>query len=201
MVNKKHRLYRLGFTLIELIFAIVIIAVAVLSLPMMTQVTAKGVEDNIIQEAIFAASSELMSASAGYWDDSSIQDNAFDEFSRVIDISGDCNNNILSDRFRLRPGHVHRRCLDSNSTAPVGAVNLDLPNLNNATCTNENLFSNTITDDKGYKNVYKKTVTITRVDDIKFVDITIKNKNDNTLVVLKMQIANVGEVDYASRSF
>jgi len=52
MVVKSHR----GFTLIELIFAIVIIAISVVSLPTMIQVTSSGVEKNIeTQEAIFKA--------------------------------------------------------------------------------------------------------------------------------------------------
>ena len=47
---------RLAFTMIELIFAIVIIAITVVSLPMMTQVTASGASDNLeAQEAIFKA--------------------------------------------------------------------------------------------------------------------------------------------------
>ena len=47
---------RFGFSMIELIFAIVIVAVAVMSLPMMTQVTSKGSERNLkADEAIFEA--------------------------------------------------------------------------------------------------------------------------------------------------
>jgi len=52
MVVKGHK----GFTLIELIFAIVIIAISVVSLPTMVQVTSSGVGKNIeTQEAIFKA--------------------------------------------------------------------------------------------------------------------------------------------------
>ncbi len=48
--------FRRAFTLIELIFAIVIIAISVISLPMMTQVTSSGVAGNLeTQEAIFKA--------------------------------------------------------------------------------------------------------------------------------------------------
>ncbi|MEA1983751.1 MAG: prepilin-type N-terminal cleavage/methylation domain-containing protein [Campylobacterota bacterium] len=45
-----------AFTLIELIFAIVIIAISVISLPTMTDATSSGVAKNVeVQEAIFKA--------------------------------------------------------------------------------------------------------------------------------------------------
>jgi len=47
---------RLAFTMIELIFAIVIIAITVVSMPMMTQVTSSGASKNLeLQEAIYKA--------------------------------------------------------------------------------------------------------------------------------------------------
>ena len=48
-----------AFTLIELIFSIVIIGFAVLSLPIMTQVGTKAIGDSLALEAIFLASSKL----------------------------------------------------------------------------------------------------------------------------------------------
>ena len=53
MVRTSSTSKRFGFTMIELIFAIVIIAISVMSLPMMTQVTNKGLEESLVQEAIF----------------------------------------------------------------------------------------------------------------------------------------------------
>lgn len=51
VVNLKN-----GFTMIELIFAIVVIAISVMSLPTMIQATSSGVEKNLeAQEAIFKA--------------------------------------------------------------------------------------------------------------------------------------------------
>jgi prepilin-type N-terminal cleavage/methylation domain-containing protein len=48
-----------AFTLIELIFSIVIIGFAVLSLPIMTQVSTKAISNSLAIEAIFLASSKL----------------------------------------------------------------------------------------------------------------------------------------------
>ncbi|WP_366755894.1 type II secretion system protein [Sulfurimonas sp.] len=52
-------IHKYAFTLIELIFAIVIIGISVMSLPMLTQVTSSAIEKNLVQEAIFASVAEI----------------------------------------------------------------------------------------------------------------------------------------------
>jgi len=103
---------RYAFSLIELIFAIVVISIAVISLPMMIQTTSKGIQGNLTQEAIFASSTKLNEIISYPWDDNSMQKGTI--FSRVIWTSvNDCNSTT-----KLRLGHIlqqqHRRCLDSN---------------------------------------------------------------------------------------
>ena len=81
---------RSAFTMIELIFAIVIIAISVLSLPMMNQVISKNIEGSIVQEAIFAASAELNQVVSYYWDENSMEGTA--TLSRVVHVvSSICN--------------------------------------------------------------------------------------------------------------
>jgi prepilin-type N-terminal cleavage/methylation domain-containing protein len=58
-ILKRNTIKKSGFTLIELIFAIVIIGFSVLSLPTMTQVSTKAISDSLAIEAIFIASSKL----------------------------------------------------------------------------------------------------------------------------------------------
>jgi len=194
---------RSAFTLIELIFAIVIIAITVLSLPMMTRVTQKGIESSIIQEAIFAASAELMSATSGYWDENSMQDMNVSHLSRVIDIANDCN-----DTTKLRPGHInqpfHRRCLDSmainaNDTAGGSVFDLNDP----ATGISHAVFINPNPEAAGYKDNYNSTLTISRTNNVKFLESNIYNtKTPPELIVkLKIQSANVGEIDFYKRMF
>ena len=60
-----------AFTLIELIFAIVIIGIAALSLPMMSQVISKGSEKSLTQEAIFIAFTEITKVTSAAWDENS----------------------------------------------------------------------------------------------------------------------------------
>jgi len=191
---------RLAFTMIELIFAIVIIAIAVLSLPIMSGANQKAIENSIVQEAIFAASAGLMDASAGYWDEHSMEDAATSKFSRVINISHDCNNTT-----KLRPGHIkqvyHRRCLDNNNTLPLdmaysvdGIYDLD------DTPVASSLFTFNTTSASGYKRTYTSNMAVTRNGEVKTIVATISD-TDGVVVKLEMQSANIGEIDFYKRTF
>ncbi len=207
MVNQHHRFSRFAFTMIELIFAIVIIAISVISLPMMTQATSKGIDSSLVQEAIFAASAELMGASAGYWDANSTLDAGMTSMSKVINIGNpQCENNASSNRFRLRPGHIpqpkHRRCLDNLAAPAANTPNVALPNLDNAVKNNVLTFTNTATNAAGYKRAYTTTVGVANTGNVKIVTATIRDGvSSKTLVVLQMQSANIGEVEYHHRNF
>jgi competence protein ComGC len=198
--------HRLAFTLVELIFAIVIIAMTVLSLPIMTQVTQKGIESSVVQEAIFAASAELMSATTYYWDANSLTDVNSSHLTRVIDVANDCNATT-----NLRPGHIsqplHRRCLDNNG---VGVDIAGVDGLESAIVTNSDMFLDTGgallgTDTTGYKHIYKSTITVTQLAgnmNIKEINSTIEEDDGTTVIVrLRALSANIGEVDYFVRRF
>ncbi len=198
MVRTSSTSQRFGFTMIELIFAIVIIAISVMSLPMMTQVTNKGLEESLVQEAVFVASAELMSATTAYWDGNSLQDINVSSFSRVINIANDCD-----PITKLRPGHIaqpyHRQCLDNNTT---GAADAGTNTLDAMETTTDKAVVLIIDPDKsvGYKNDYNSSIDVTRNDNIKTITVTIK-KNGVPITVLRTQSANIGEIDYYKRSF
>lgn len=207
---RRNALGRFAFTMIELIFAIVIMSIAVMSLPMMIQTTSEGIEGNIVQEAIFAASAELMGATSYYWDLNSMQDASLSRLERVIDVGGNC------DADRLRPGHInqpyHRRCLDSNATVVANTPDTNIPpvfpNLNNAVHVSEVIFTDSTTDATGYKNAYKSIVSISLIDGAGNVDNNIKkitsrvtNSDDENITVLSTYSANIGEIDYYKRRF
>lgn len=200
----RNTVSRLAFTMIELIFAIVIIAIAVLSLPMMVQITSRGIENNIVQEAIFASSAELIGATSGYWDERSMEDENVSHLSRVIDINTNC------DGDRLRPGHIaqpfHRRCLDSNSNAGLNSTaNATIFSLDDEEHTAvEDMFDNSIGEAAGYKQEYQSTLVVTPDGanaNIKHIVSDVKDASGATLTILRMQSANVGEIDYYKRRF
>lgn len=201
MVSRKNSIGRFAFTLIELIFAIVVMSIAVMTLPMMTQITSKGIEDNIVQEAIFAASAELTGATSYYWDERSMEDFSVSRLERVVDVDGDCNITT-----KQRPGHVNRMCLDSSDSSGVNYTTLSnstIPNLNSNVHGSQLVFTDNIKDESGYKNDYNSTVTISKGlndNNIKKITITILN-GDGNITVLNTYSANIGEIDYYKRSF
>jgi len=198
VVNAQSTCKRKAFTLIELIFAILIISIAVMAIPRLNQVTQQGMEGNIVQEAIFAASAELMGTTSGYWDEHSMNDMSLSQLSRVIDISNDCNNTT-----KLRPGHIaqpyHRRCLDNVSTDAnntKGGIIVDTNDMGHPT---QAIFLNPTPSAEGYKNDYNSSVSVTQNGDIKLITITITNSDGEIITRLSTQSANVGEIDYYSK--
>ena len=199
--------FRTAFTMIELIFAIVVIAIAVVSLPMMMQVNSKGMENNLAQEAIFGASVELMQATTGYWDANSMKDINLSDYARVVNISNDCNATT-----KLRPGHInqpfHRRCIDDTTihTASNATGNPDFSTLNDFAGTKQ-LFIGNANGASGYKDMnYTSTIAVALNSadrNIKDITVTVRDVADNnkTITVLKTQSANVGEPQYYKRTF
>lgn len=198
--------------MIELIFAIVVISIAVITLPMMAQITSKGIEDSIVQEAIFAASAELMGATSYYWDLNSMYDNNLSRLERVIDIGGTCENNSSDPNYRLRPGHVnqpyHRRCLDSSAIGLENNSSGAFPNLDNAEHTSELIFTDATKDAAGYKNNYYSTVAVGNFNEtgaadnnVKRITVTIADSGSNTITLLSTYSANIGEIDFYKRRF
>ena len=202
-----------AFTFIELIFAIVLIAIAVLSLPMMNQVITNNNDNGIAEEAIFAAATELNEASTAHWDDNSIDSNAPQSYARVID-SGLCDNNTSSFRFRLMPGHIpqsqHRRCLDSNATTPShSSSNAAVESLNDKAHTTQNIFLNTTASAHGYKENYKSKLIVSKDavfagaanSQIKKIEVTIMKSDNTPISKLVSYSANIGEVDYYKKAY
>ena len=212
---------RYAFTMIELIFAIVVISIAVVSLPMMIQTSTKGIEGNLIQEAIFASSAKLNEIISYPWDDNSMPSGS--AFSKVIWTStNDCNSST-----KLRAGHImeplHRRCLDNNFsvTQPTAVLGMeandagvydDLDDFNNVSTAMfiDNSGSGVITSAQGYKDNYTMDVTVSYAafgtitsasKNMKRIDVTIKNSDNNVTTKLHTYSANIGEVDYYKRSF
>jgi len=199
---------RKAFTLIELIFAIVIIAISALSLPMMTQVTSKGVKGSLAQEAIFAASTELNNVMTYNWDESSVEGS--NSFTRVIwTAANECNN-----ATKLRLGHIaqlkHRRCLDANTTAAThtkeAGINNDLDDTEHGYTP---LFIGAI-GSKSYKDNYQSDLAVSigasfgaiaNNPDIKLIRVRVIDSNGDDVTQLDTFSSNIGEVDYYGRTY
>lgn len=203
---------RAAFTLIELIFAIVIIAISVISLPMMSQTVAEGIDANIVQEAIFASATELNEAVTAHWDEASMEDNATTSFARVINSLGDCNANPISQRYRRRPGHIvqplHRTCLNNLGLAISNAnTNNNIDSLDDMGHGTANITIGAV-GSEGYKEIYQSNLVVAPGADfngvnanIKSIVSTVTDAGGNTIVLLRTYSANIGEVDYYKRNY
>jgi len=196
---------RFAFTLIELIFAIVVIGIAVLSLPMMNQATSKAIDNNLIQEAIFAGATQLNEAVTAHWDENSIEPNNINSYARII-----CTTN----RAGLIPQPLHRKCLENNQTIISNAnTNPNIDSLDDMNDTSyQDIFINEAVGNNAYKNNYKSLVTVSQNVifgedtinpniDIKRINIKIKNSKGDLITSLNSYSANIGEVDYYKRNF
>ena len=200
-----------AFTLIELVFAIVIIAISVVSLPMMNQAISKGIDSNLVQEAIFASSTQLSEALGSHWDENSLEPGEPFSLARVIDLGpvACINDNTLST-FRQLRGHInqplHRRCLNNPGTTPSAVDVANVISLDDM-IDDRDLFSNNA-HAKGYKEAYTTALTVTRPsnfngnnNNIKQLEVTVKDSDGNIVTKLKTYSANIGEVDYYKRTY
>ena len=213
MVRRNHPLNKTAFTMIELIFAIVIIAISVLSLPMMTQITSKGIENSFAQEAIFLASAELNQALSYKWNGNSQE--SFGQLSKVLFTP---INTTCSTTTKQRPGHVHRMCLnDTNLSTANLDPGIDTTNerdlsLNNAVVGTGTSLTTDITgigSSSGYKDDYTMNVD---VDFTAFDSIALNERNMKVIVItvekdgapyvqLRTYSANIGEAEAFKRIF
>lgn len=199
---------RLAFTMIELIFSIVIISFAVLSLPMMNQVIAKNIQGSIAQEAIFAASTELTQAMSLHWAEESIETNT--SLSRVVwSAAGNCG----------RVGHInqekHRRCTkaDTSSRIDLGSdplLDTEIDDLDDISANSHPIFINYSATSTGYKDDYNSTLGVDYADfgdatvanaNMKRLSISISDSKGNVITSLSTFSANIGEIDYLKRSY
>lgn len=216
MVKRFSLLKKNAFTMIELIFAIVIIAITVISLPMMTQASGKSIEGSVLQEAIFASEAILNESTTYYWDTRSQEDtNTSGGYSRVINM-GSCLG--AGPPYR-RVGHINRQCLDNNTTGPLlttgGGTTLEVaPTIYNNTIALEG--ANTTGGAATYKSAYNVIATVSYCGtqpctqfgleannpNLKQIQVQIINPDTNTtLILLRGYSANIGEVKPESRIF
>jgi len=217
-----------AFTMIELIFAIVLIAVVMLTIPTMIQVNNKALEGNAAQEAIFLVSSVLSEATTQLWDASSVDaDGTTVRLSKVLDVNG--TGDAAYDRWNQKDG-----TLDVNSTVRKGGMEQDLHRMffssdtrpaqaAGAAVTLPGSFDSTAVGTQlGLKTQYTITATRVYVNDtpaapfefsiapdanqtnIKMTLVEINATIDGTPTVisrLRAYTCNIGEIDYAKRRF
>lgn len=208
---------RAAFTLIELIFALVIIAISVASIPIMTNAIGKGVENNLLQETVFAASAQINQILSYRWDENSAEIDDPGAIEKVIQrAAGVCN----ADRIKPN-GHIleekHRRCLDDDTirvsaVATFGvadaaeAIRDDVDDFHGV---NDILFTG-LSQTGGYKQNYRYNVTVVLSnmngniavnDEVKKVTVDVWDENNNTVSSLSAYTFNIGDVEPYKRMY
>ena len=126
---------RRGISLIELVLAIVVIAISVVSVPMMLQQSAKSDNFSMMQEAILAARTKMGNILSYQWDENAKDLNNTEGRLRALDVySGvpalDRNGIYYIER---RIGHVYgdlRRKMMAAVTYPSASVDANITDLN-----------------------------------------------------------------------
>ena len=218
---------RSAFTMLELIVAIVIIGIAMLSLPTMSQSNTQAFENNIVQEAIFASSAKLSQLLTYSWDENSRVGDG--QLAKVVDIT--LNGTGVYDRVgssKFRAGHVrdayHRQFheIDSPQRAIVTAVDGNSNDLDDQRVVGQQLAQqfNAALASAAYKQNYTIDISVGFVGDgsgataytfplaasgtpsnMKMVAVSIYKEDGKLITTLRAYAANIGESELFSRPY
>lgn len=162
-----------AFSMIELIFSLVVMGFVLISMQTGIINNSKSLEGNIVQEAMFAASTQINQIRSFHWDDQSSQ--AGVALAAVLDmpVQNDFNR-TNSGSIPGRVGHFqqpkHRRMFNTPTypTTPAalgleGAFINDIDDFN--TPSPRNLFISGTQEASGYKNRYTMDIKVEYVAD------------------------------------
>ena len=166
-----------GFTLIELIYAIVIIGITFITLPMILINNSRILEQNLVQEAVLVTATKMGQILTFPWDENSRIDGNVLAKTEVVTVSTgdlDLNRSVSAPDFRV--GHfqeaLHRRMVPASAAATrtASTIGLDEASINVADDLDDfhnDTDSSSITSGTvaGYKNAYTMNTTVRYVTD------------------------------------
>jgi prepilin-type N-terminal cleavage/methylation domain-containing protein len=170
---------RHAFTMIELIFALVIMGIVFVSLPLILLRNADALEDNLIQESIFLASAKMTHITSFQWDNNSSESGMGTvSTSDVVDVSLTGAPTLNRNASDFRVGHFredkHRRMSPNGNPRSAtsignlgreGTVYDDIDDFDDFNNTALIVSAGALTSDTGYKKAYRIDVTVSYVDD------------------------------------
>ena len=181
---------RSAFTLIELIYAIVIMGITFVTLPIIMLTNNTSLEQNLEQEAIFVTATKIGQILTFAWDDQSRLPGAILASAEVLDVAtGDLDFNRTNPNSDFRRGHfqeaLHRRmtphatprvvtangALGSEGGAPNDIDDFDGTTDNTSIAAGSQL---------GYKSGYNLNTCVDYVDD--GIDSGINYRTNTTIV-------------------
>ena len=194
--------------MLELVFAIVIIGIAVAAIPTVISSGNKNEVASIVSEGIFALSAQMMEDSTYYWDENSKDSDS--DSANVLDVpTGLSKYNRVSPNDVYRIGHVdnsqpeyHRHFFDSTTTPEGSAlsdgVGTGSGDLITTTSSGGHKKSYTYERDVAFvsgSTVFSKTATSTQ-SNIKMLEYELKDSSGKSLAVMRNYVSNIGEAEY-----
>jgi prepilin-type N-terminal cleavage/methylation domain-containing protein len=213
-----------AFTMIELIFAIVIIAIIVMGVPQIIAQNAKTLtgDDNgtgaFAQEGIFAAAGVAAKILTYQWDANSLDPNELDAYAKELNTSAPATafGPIVQGgvNLPLRQGNIaedkHRR-FHSSFTAPssqylAGLTPSTFPIIDVAgsgeyKCTWSATVNGGYVTDATYPETGSSSSSNSKMATIQINATGGACSAINNVVTLRVYTANIGEIDYAKRTF
>ncbi len=195
-----------GMTMIELIFAIVIIAIVVAGVPQMISRNDTTLTGNLVQQELFYAAKTASELLSQPWDSNAIDASTSLAYDKVLDTGSAANYARVSAggvALPFRIGHIrqpnHRRFHGTN-TSPAGSA---IPGSGNTPWLPADDNLSIVSDYTGETDVdVLSSAPLGTVSNMKMATITVTNTSDaERTVTLRLYVANIGETAYAKRSF
>lgn len=192
--------------MIELIFAIVVMGIVMISIPMLMISNNESLETNMLQEAVLVGATKMNQVLSNAWDENSIDPNSVTlAATQVVDGAG--ITRITGTDFA--PGHIqqplHRRMTPNAAPRSVSgsmASEGDSDDIDDFHGSSVPIAATA--GPEGYKNNYNVATAVALAGGQKAVNVTITHNNPNlsgTYIVLKSFAYNIGEVDYYKRTY
>ena len=148
-----------GFTMIEMIFAIVIIGIVAISIPMIMLTNARGVEQNLLQETIFITATKLGQVLSYPWDENSPPAGTLAK-TEVLNASGDdeLDRNVTDYRRGHFQQALHRKMTPQSaqrSATTAGGLGDDGGDRDDIDDFEGEITLITETGERGYKKNYR----------------------------------------------
>jgi len=190
MVNR-----RAAFSMIELIMAIVVIAVVVAGVPQILQRNVESMAQNLVQEDLFSAARTASQVLTYPWDDNSPDSTNIGTelaYSRILDVGGGNfarDTDAFGNPIPWRVGGIqqdwHRKFHDTNGTDTVGSGGANISGWGG---------DGGYIDDSGVFPLASASGG-GGATNMKIAIITVGD------VTLRVYAANIGEIQYAKRTF
>jgi len=159
--------------MIELIFALVIMGIVFLTLPLILIQNADSVEDNIIHESIFLSSSKMSQLLTFQWDENSKETGIILSAADVLTVSATGDNELDRNISDFRRGHFredkHRRMTPINNERNASAIGIegalfdDIDDFDGIVANNVIVVAPNTPG--GYKKNYREDINVTYVND------------------------------------